>query len=815
MRILVTGSRGQLGTEADGAAGAADQHEVLGVDLPEHDLTDRDHVLGVITQWEPELVIHGAAFTAVDACEEQVDTAYAVNCAATRFVADGARRVGAHVVYVSTDYVFDGTKDSPYVEWDRPNPQSVYGRTKLGGEMEIDPGWTIARTSWVCGFHGNNMVKTLLRLAEERDTVSFVDDQWGHPTFAQDLAAMVTKLGVERVPGVFHTTNQGAVSWYGFAQAVFAAAGHDPNRVSPHHHRRAGSATARASPGQLRARQHGMADARVSPEQGLPRASCRGGRAAAVVMSPGALPAGPTSAPRWWLWVAFAGFAVSFVTWSLASPLGSIPDEPAHVIRAAAVWQGQMSGDTVELPPDPSVPDLEITATQVRVPAYYGRLGELPGCHAGKPAVAADCSPSLEADGTLIDTVTTAGIYTPAFYALVGWPSRMFSSSVGVYAMRAVSALVCAVLLTLALACLQRVIDRRLALMALWVAATPMLHYLAGSVNPNGVEVAAAMAAWAAALATCGAAARQELDRFALVGFVVASVLMVPMRTLGPLYLLGIVAVAVVFMGPRCVRDLARRPSVWVGAAVVGGVALASVAWTIVSDPVGNTTGSLAPQNENIVIWLLGAVDDWYRQMIAVFGWLDTGPVVLVVALWSAAVVLLMALGALGGRPWRVVGLAAVLFAALFTPVIIQSQIAAEHGINWQGRYLLPVAVGVPLLAVLAASDSQLLSKLPLRRLELMVYSACGIALIISHVVVMQRYVTGVIPLTAEGPGPVQNYLVADGWSPPLPKLFLLVLAAIGALWTIVIVFVTPERVRRRPRLRNIQEFDPVADEQR
>jgi dTDP-4-dehydrorhamnose reductase len=148
-------------------------------------------------------------------------------------VADGARRVGAHVVYVSTDYVFDGTKDSPYVEWDTPNPQSVYGRTKLGGEMEIDPGWSIARTSWVCGYHGNNMVKTLLRLAAGDGEVSFVDDQIGHPTFAGDLAQMVVKLGVERAPGIFHTTNQGAVSWYGFAREVFAAAGEDPDRVKP------------------------------------------------------------------------------------------------------------------------------------------------------------------------------------------------------------------------------------------------------------------------------------------------------------------------------------------------------------------------------------------------------------------------------------------------------------------------------------------------------------------------------------------------------------------------------------------------------
>ena len=233
MRIVVPGSRGQLGTELVALLEAAGHHEVLGLDLPEHDLTDRDHVLGVLTTWRPDLVLHGAAFTAVDRCETEPELAYRVNCAATRFIADGARRVGAHVVYVSTDYVFDGTKVGAYTEWDAPSPVSVYGRTKYGGELEIDHGWTIARTSWVCGQHGQNMVKTLLRLAEGGGEVSFVDDQIGHPTFISDLAPMVAKLGIERVPGVFHTTNQGVVSWYEFAREVFAAAGHDPERVRP------------------------------------------------------------------------------------------------------------------------------------------------------------------------------------------------------------------------------------------------------------------------------------------------------------------------------------------------------------------------------------------------------------------------------------------------------------------------------------------------------------------------------------------------------------------------------------------------------
>ena len=248
MKIFVTGSNGQLGTELQLAL-ADGHHEVLGVDINAHphppdpsgsaggftacDITDRDQVLGAITGFRPDLIIHGAAFTAVDLCESQPATAYAVNSLATRFIADGARRVGAHVVYVSTDYVFDGSKTGPYVEWDAPAPQSVYGRSKLGGEMEIDPAWTIARTSWVCSAYGNNMVKTVLRLAAERDEMTFVSDQIGHPTFASDLAAKLIQLGVARVPGIHHVTNQGAVSWYEFVQDILEAGGHSRDKVRP------------------------------------------------------------------------------------------------------------------------------------------------------------------------------------------------------------------------------------------------------------------------------------------------------------------------------------------------------------------------------------------------------------------------------------------------------------------------------------------------------------------------------------------------------------------------------------------------------
>ncbi len=230
MRVFVAGARGQLGTEL---MPLLEPHEVLGVDLPELDITDRALVLGAIHDFGPDVVINCAAMTAVDECETNVDLAYAVNAMATRHLAEGCRQVGAHLTTLSSDYVFDGTKVGPYNEWDEPCPASVYGRSKLAGEREAGPTATVVRTAWLCGEHGPNMVKTILRLLGEQDTLTFVDDQVGHPTFTSDLAPVLRQLSIERRPGVFHVTNQGVVSWFEFAREVAKAAGTDPERVSP------------------------------------------------------------------------------------------------------------------------------------------------------------------------------------------------------------------------------------------------------------------------------------------------------------------------------------------------------------------------------------------------------------------------------------------------------------------------------------------------------------------------------------------------------------------------------------------------------
>ena len=230
-KVLITGANGQLGHELVRAT-IASGHEVVATSHETLDITDKTAVEAVITETRPDVVIHAAAWTAVDACESDPDKALLVNGTATKFIADAAHAVGAHVVYISTDYVFDGSKTSAYDESDATNPQSVYGSSKLAGERALGATDAIVRISWVCGFYGANMVKTILRLAEQPQ-LKFVDDQIGNPTFADDAAEMIVRLATEKRPGTWHVTNQGEVSWYEFAREVLIAAGFDANKVAP------------------------------------------------------------------------------------------------------------------------------------------------------------------------------------------------------------------------------------------------------------------------------------------------------------------------------------------------------------------------------------------------------------------------------------------------------------------------------------------------------------------------------------------------------------------------------------------------------
>ncbi|HEY8340431.1 MAG TPA: dTDP-4-dehydrorhamnose reductase [Egibacteraceae bacterium] len=227
MKVLVTGAGGQLGHDLL-AAFAAD--DVVGLTHDDLDVTDEAAVVAAVRDHAPDLVVHAAAYTKVDACEADPDTAWRVNAIGTWWVARACALAEADMVYVSTDYVFDGRCGRPYTEFDRPNPQSVYGRTKEAGEQLVRqtlPNAYIVRTSWVLGTVGTNFVKTMLRLASERDSLAVVDDQTGSPTFTFDLAPAIRQLAVSGRHGTYHLTNSGHCTWYELARATFTEAGID------------------------------------------------------------------------------------------------------------------------------------------------------------------------------------------------------------------------------------------------------------------------------------------------------------------------------------------------------------------------------------------------------------------------------------------------------------------------------------------------------------------------------------------------------------------------------------------------------------
>ena len=227
MRTLLTGSKGQLARCFRDRL--PENWELIATDSTSLDITDTEAVRNMVQNFQPDAIVNAAAFTAVDRAEAHVGTAFAVNATAVHNLASAARACQARFIHISTDYVFDGTNKTPYKEQDYTNPQSVYGRTKVSGELlalAANPDSVIIRTSWLFSEYGNNFVKTMIRLAGERDNLSIVHDQTGSPTYAGDLAQAIIALLQQPVAprGIYHYGGNKSVTWYEFAQAIFQAA---------------------------------------------------------------------------------------------------------------------------------------------------------------------------------------------------------------------------------------------------------------------------------------------------------------------------------------------------------------------------------------------------------------------------------------------------------------------------------------------------------------------------------------------------------------------------------------------------------------
>lgn len=232
MKILVTGANGQLGREI---AKQGSRHELILTDYDTLNITDGPAVKSFFNEIKPDAVIHCAAYTNVDGAETDPDGAFRLNVVGTQNIAAGCLETGARLVYISTDYVFDGTNTIPYREYDAVNPQSVYGKTKYQGEQmvrQLVGRHFIMRTAWLYG-EGNNFVRTMLRIAESNDTVRVVNDQFGSPTSTVDLTGAVFTLLSSNAYGTYHATCQGACSWYDLACEIFRQIGKKNINVIP------------------------------------------------------------------------------------------------------------------------------------------------------------------------------------------------------------------------------------------------------------------------------------------------------------------------------------------------------------------------------------------------------------------------------------------------------------------------------------------------------------------------------------------------------------------------------------------------------
>jgi hypothetical protein len=487
-------------------------------------------------------------------------------------------------------------------------------------------------------------------------------------------------------------------------------------------------------------------------------------------------------------------FALLFLlieAWSLATPLMASPDEPAHAIKAAAVARGEFYGTPAKA--TKRGPSSEIT---VRVPENIAGLGAIPGCYATHPNVPASCAPTPGASTREVNIATTAGRYEPLYYAIVGLPSLLFPSNTGIWLMRLVSGLLSALFLASALESAAACKKRRLLVWGVAGAMTPMAVFMAGTINPNGLEASSAICLWASGIALL---AEQSVvaDRRLLARVGISAAVLVQVRGLSPLWLFLIAVSLVILAGRSQLVELSRD---WVARVWAGVLALscAFTAWWLVRyDPLALLPTNHAPPKHvgvsELIATSIGFSDGFVREMIGVVGWLDVPIPSVTLYGWIAIVFMLLGLGLFMGRRPYVVVLVSLVVLTVAIPVVFEATNASTLGYVWQGRYGLPLAAGIPLVAAGAVVNGYLTDRVH-RRVATVVPVILVIAEFAIFFQALRRYTVGL-------KGPFIPF--GGAWHPPFGTVtisvaFIVILLAF-ALWLRLIVGSFPSPLSRFP----------------
>lgn len=442
-----------------------------------------------------------------------------------------------------------------------------------------------------------------------------------------------------------------------------------------------------------------------------------------------------------WALVTAAFFGICAL-WALVTPPMSSPDEPSHTVKAVAVAHGELLGDIGPRPTTWMVPG---ALTTVQVPADYAVVAGL-NCFSAIPEASASCMPALPAHGsTLVDATTAAGHYPPLYYFLVGWPSLLLPAGSGILAMRLVSAAVSTVFVVAGLVALRATRAPRVVRWGAVAALTPMSLFLFSTINPNGLEISAAFAVWAAAWAYF--TAEDRVPRHVVVIGAVGVLVLANVRALSPLWAVVAVGVSALASGRVLALWRHRRARLFGAVAFVAVAAVPTVVWTLRNGTLLTGVG-LWPQYESTrlaVTDMVLSLSKQYEQMIGNLGWFDAPVPLLTLLVWTVALGTLaaLALSRPGQRQARV-AVVVLLGGVVVGPMLLQLPSVADAGLVWQGRYTLPIAIGLPLLAswILAGSAGPEVRRND-DRTALTVLVALGLANVLAFYGAARRYAVG------------------------------------------------------------------------